>query len=94
MKKIFSILLILVMLLSTSPAFAASSDIDAQDIIIDTLFLRPLGIVSTAFGSAFFIVSLPFSVITGSVGTSYELLVKDPFVYTFRRPLGKIQSSD
>lgn len=94
MKKMFSILLVLAMLFSPAPAFAASSDIDATDVVIDTIILRPLGIVSTVLGSAFFVVSLPFAVITGSVGTSYEVLVKDPFVYTFRRPLGEISKSD
>jgi hypothetical protein len=94
MKKIFSILLVTVMLFSAAPAFAASSDIDAADVIIDTAFLRPLGIVSTVFGSVFFVVSLPFAAITSSVGTSFELLVQDPFEYTFRRPLGEIRKSD
>ncbi len=96
MKKIFSILLVTVMLFSAAPAFAASSseDIDAIDIVLDTAFLRPLGIVSTVFGSVFFVVSLPFAAITSSVGTSFDLLVKDPFEYTFRRPLGEIKKSD
>lgn len=94
MKKTVSILLVMVMLLASAPVFAASGDKDASDIIIDTAFLRPLGIVSTAFGSAFFVVSLPFAAITGSVGDSYELLVEDPFVYTFRRPLGQLSKTD
>ncbi len=94
MKKILSILLVTIMLFSAAPAFAASSDIDSTDIMIDAIFLRPLGLVSTAFGSVFFVVTLPISAITGSVGTTYEVLVEDPFVYTFRRPLGKIKKSD
>ncbi|GBE03709.1 hypothetical protein BMS3Abin09_00627 [bacterium BMS3Abin09] len=95
MKKYFSILLVIAMLFSAAPAFAVPSEnIDAPDIIIDTLLLRPLGIVSTVFGGAFFVVSLPFAAITSSVGKSYELLVKDPFEYTFRRPLGQIRKSD
>ena len=94
MKIILTILLVMVMLFSSAPAFAASSDIDGVDIVIDTVALRPLGIVSTAFGTAFFVVSLPFAAITGSVGTSFELLVKDPFDYTFRRPLGQIKKND
>lgn len=77
------------MLLSAAPAFAASSEIEAIDIIFDTIILRPLGLVSTAFGGTFFLVSLPLSAITRSVGTSYDVLVKDPFNYTFVRPLGK-----
>ena len=94
MKKILSILLVTVMLFSAAPAFASSSDVDAADIVIDTAFLRPLGIASTVFGSAFFVVSLPFSAITSTVGRSFDLLVKEPFEYTFRRPLGEIRKSD
>ena len=94
MKKFLSILLVTVMIFSAAPAFAASSDVDAADIIIDTAFLRPLGIASTIFGTAFFVVSLPFAAITSSVGTSYELLIEEPFKYTFRRPLGEISKND
>ena len=95
MKKMFSIMLVLAMLFSSAPAFAASSDdVDAVDIVIDTAFLRPLGIVSTAFGTAFFVVSLPFSALTSTVGRSYDLLIKDPFMYTFKRPLGQIKKGD
>ena len=94
MKKILSILLVTIMLFSAAPAFAASSDIDSSDIIIDAVFMRPLGLVSTAFGSVFFVATLPISAITSSVGTAYEALVEDPFVYTFRRPLGQMKKSD
>jgi len=94
MKKLLSILLVTIMLFSAAPAFAASSDIDATDVVIDAIFLRPLGLVSTAFGSIFFVATLPISAITSSVGTTFDLLVEDPFVYTFRRPLGQIKKSD
>jgi len=94
MKKLLSILLVTIMLFSATPAFAASSDIDSTDVILDAILLRPLGLVSTAFGSVFFVVTLPISAITGSVGTTYEVLVEDTFVYTFRRPLGQIKKSD
>ena len=94
MKKIFSILLVTIMIFSATPAFAASSDIDSTDVILDAIFLRPLGLASTAFGSVFFVATLPISAITGSVGTTYEVLVEDPFVYTFRRPLGQIKKND
>ena len=91
MKKILLILLVFVILFSAAPAFAASSDIDAIDIVVDVVALRPIGIVSTIFGSAFFVVSLPFAAITNSIDTSFDLLVKDPFEYTFKRPLGDIE---
>jgi len=35
-----------------------------------------------------FIVALPFSLPSGSVEKSGQLLVEDPFQYTFARPLG------
>lgn len=61
-----------------------------ESIMADFVFLRPLGIVATGVGTVFFVASLPFSVITGSTGTAFDRLVADPAVFTFARPLGKI----
>jgi hypothetical protein len=53
------------------------------------LVLRPVGIVATAVGSVFFIISLPFSALANNVDTAGEKLVKDPFRFTFKRPIGE-----
>lgn len=62
----------------------------AESMIADFVLLRPLGIVATAVGSVFFIVSLPFSWPTGSAGTALDKLVVEPASFTFVRPLGKV----
>lgn len=39
-------------------------------------------------GSAVFIVALPFSIPSGSVGLTAHVLIVEPFNYTFLRPIG------
>ena len=56
--------------------------------VFDFLLVRPVGIIATAVGSVFFVVSLPFSALGDNVGEAGEKLVKDPAKYTFKRPLG------
>lgn len=57
----------------------------------DLLLARPLGLVSTVAGTGVFILSLPFTLISGSVDTAAEKLVADPAIYTFDRPLGEFE---
>lgn len=62
----------------------------AEGMIIDFVLLRPMGIVSTAVGTVFFIASLPFSVPTGSIGVAFHELVAEPASFAFARPLGEV----
>jgi hypothetical protein len=55
----------------------------------DTVALRPLGIVATAVGSVFWLVSYPFAYLGGNTEESTEALVKAPYEWTFERPLGE-----
>ena len=55
----------------------------------DTIVVRPVGIVATAVGSVFWLVSLPFSALSDSTDMATEKLVKEPAAFTFRRPLGE-----
>ena len=57
--------------------------------LYDTIVLRPVGIVATAVGSVFWLISLPFSAAGGNVDTATEKLVKEPAAFTFKRPLGE-----
>ena len=59
------------------------------EMIYDVLVIRPIGIVATVVGMAFFVVTLPFSALAGNVDTAGEKLVSDPGKYTFKRPLGE-----
>ena len=55
----------------------------------DMVVVRPIGIVATAVGSVFWLISLPFSASGDNVDTATEKLVKEPAKYTFDRPLGE-----
>ena len=54
----------------------------------DIVAARPVGLASTILGTATFIVSSPFSALGGNFEHSFTELVKRPFLYTFKRPLG------
>ncbi|MCF8024918.1 MAG: hypothetical protein K9J79_06355 [Desulfobacteraceae bacterium] len=56
---------------------------------VDIFAARPLGLASTVFGAATFVVSLPFSALGHNVGPAYEALIVSPARYTFDRPLGE-----
>lgn len=86
MKKITAVILVLAFLLVSVPVFAGTEN-DA-DVMADTIFARPLGIVSIVGGAALWIVSLPFAVISGSVPKTTETLIANPVKYTFARPVG------
>jgi hypothetical protein len=61
------------------------------DMAADLVLVRPLGFVGTVLGTAGFVVSLPFTLPTGSAGEAGRALVVRPFEYTFNRPLGDFE---
>lgn len=65
-----------------------------SDMLVDLVVLRPIGLVSTIVGSAVFVVALPFTIPSGSVGASACELVKRPAAYTFSRPLGDLEDDN
>ena len=62
----------------------------AESMAADLAVMRPLGIGATVVGTAFFIVSLPFSALGKNTGQAWDKLVADPFNFTFARPLGEV----
>lgn len=64
----------------------------AADMVADLLIVRPLGLVGTVIGAAGFVLALPFTVPSGSVGDTGQTLVVRPFEYTFNRPLGDFRT--
>jgi len=86
MKKVFIIVITSLLFLTNTVAFAQSNT--EGNIIGDALFVRPLGLVSIVAGTAIFVVSLPFALITKDVPKTAKQLVVDPFNYTFDRPIG------
>ena len=88
MKKTATALLVVcALIVSTAPAFAGEPK-DGMEIVADVLIARPVGLVAIVFGTAMYVVSLPFAIPGGSVEKAGKLLVADPFNYTFYRPLG------
>lgn len=63
------------------------------DMVLDLLILRPLGLLTAGVGSALFVVSLPFTLPSGSAGDAACELVAKPLAYTFTRPLGDIEDA-
>jgi hypothetical protein len=55
----------------------------------DLLLSRPGGLVATAVGAAVLVVTLPFSLLSGTTNEAAQKLVGEPADYTFRRPLGE-----
>ncbi len=92
-KRAVAFMLTAVMLvLAAAPAGAATMEEEPSStaIVFDVLITRPLGIVATAVGAAVFIVGLPFTIPTRSVGVAADKLVVDPLKFTFRRPVGEM----
>lgn len=66
-----------------------SEDPSGGAMIFDLAAVRPIGIIATAIGSVFFVLSSPFSALGDNIDTAGEKLVKEPFQFTFKRPLGE-----
>jgi hypothetical protein len=56
---------------------------------MDTLFLRPIGIATTAVGVVGFVGTLPVSLATNTAGEAANAFVGQPAEWTFQRKLGK-----
>ncbi len=90
MKKIIVLVVLLTVVLTSSFAFAVD---DSSKVVGDAFLLKPLGFVVTIAGSVLYIASWPIAAITDSADHTYEVLVKQPYDYTFTRPVGEIPSS-
>ena len=87
MKRKWAVLLVVTAI--AAGAGPARAEITQSDLVVlDVALIRPVGIVSVVVGTALFILSLPVSIPSGSVGTAANSLVKDSFEYTFIRPVG------
>ncbi len=71
-----------------SAEYFETEDPSGGAMMFDLAVVRPVGIVATAVGCVFFVVSAPFAALGGNIDTASEKLVKDPAAFTFKRPLG------
>lgn len=79
---------------AVQPVFADEplpADRAGGDMTMDLLVARPIGLLGVVVGSVAFVVSLPFTIPSGSVDAAAEELVKKPVRYTFKRPLGGVE---
>jgi hypothetical protein len=53
--------------------------------LVDLLVARPLGIAAGIGGSAVFVVTLPFTLPSGSVGDAADMFIAQPFQFSFLR---------
>jgi len=72
-----------------SPEYFEPEEAGAGMMMWDLVAVRPFSIAASLVGSAFFIVSYPFSALGGNADIAAEKLVNEPFRYTFKRPLGE-----
>jgi hypothetical protein len=56
--------------------------------IFDFCVVRPVGILATAVGAVFYVVSAPFAALGDNIDVAGQKLIKEPAAYTFKRPLG------
>lgn len=78
---------------SDSPRDPHSSD-RAADMAADAVLVRPFGVIGTVLGTAIWVVSLPFTIPSGSTGDAAQELIGKPLGYTFSRPLGDFSRCD
>ncbi len=74
--------------MNLSSAFA--EDVDTQELrhaykVTDILVVRPVGLAMTIVGAAFYVVTIPITVISGDSEESAEILVKTPARIAFSR---------
>lgn len=87
--KIASALLVLA-LAAPCPALAddSVSGDKGTDMVVDAVVMRPLGLVGTVLGAVVTVVTLPFTLPSGSADEAAQYMIVEPAEYTFNRPLG------
>jgi hypothetical protein len=93
LKRLLAVMLVCA--ITALPALADEplpAERKSMDMGIDMMIARPLGLLSVIGGSALFVLSLPFTIPSGSMDSAADELVKKPIDYTFKRPLGELGS--
>lgn len=87
-KKIFLFSLIFFFLIGTLPLTSLAIDDDTRRDemnILDLVLARPLGVAAGIIGTGIFIISLPFTIPTKSVEKAANMLIVEPFKFSFAR---------
>lgn len=89
-KRLQAALLALMLATNSCPALAddtVSGD-KGTDMLMDAVVMRPLGLAATVLGAVITVVTLPFTLPTGSADDAAHYMIVEPAEYTFNRPLG------
>ncbi len=94
MKKVAVFLMISFLVLSLHSYASAQGDPSPAPsggaIIADILLLRPLGFLGIVAGTAGVVISSPVTIPFNRTHEVAEILIMQPYRYTFERPLGKM----
>jgi len=89
MTRKFTILLAaFALFFAATPQVQAKEHVEPAAILIDTVVVRPVGVVLTAVSAVAFVVALPFAAAVNRVPETAENLVARPARVMFCRPLG------
>ena len=93
MKNFSRVLILALGLAIFSAGFPTTCKADSYEkkagtIAADVFVFRPAGVLLTLGGSALFVLILPATAISGGTKDTANTLVKTPFNFTFRRPIG------
>jgi hypothetical protein len=94
-QRTISVLTVTLVLAVSAPVLAAEDGAatpSAAAMTLDATVVRPLSFATTIVGTSIFIISLPFTLLTHSVGKAGKRLVNEPARYTFDRPLGNFEA--
>ena len=87
-------LIVAILTLPLGSAALAQDYFEAEEreggaMIYDLVIVRPIAAGATVVSTIAYVLSLPFSALGGNTEEATEKLVKEPFEYTFQRPLGE-----
>lgn len=60
-------------------------------VLLDALVVRPIGIGACAVGLVGALLTMPFAAMSHSTDRVQQSLIREPFEYTFTRPLGDLE---
>ena len=87
-RKLVAMVCALTVGLGTTGTALAASGPTPDEVAIDTLLFRPVGLFATLVGSTVFVITLPVSAASGSINAAKKTLVLKPARATFKRRLG------
>ena len=86
--KIFMIVCLIFALCAGNVSGALQEERPEAFAMVIDVPIRILSLGLAMVGTAFFIVALPFALSSGSTGDAWDVLVAEPFQFTFTRSLG------